>query len=356
MKFKKITVCLDMHGCPNRCKHCWLGATPNGSLNAEDLRYTAEQFRPYTRKLEVYDWYREPDYGSDYKEMWELCEELSDVHAPHFELVSFWRLARDEKYAEWLADLGMKYAQLTIFGDESMTDYFVGRRGAYIEILRAIDVLLENGICPRIQMFVNERNIGHLNYVERLINGLELERRCRDVGGEFSFFLHAGSCDGENEQFYDKWVTPQMLERIPKSLAELTVKHFGKKNIYEVFGEPEHRLYKEIAEDNSVRDIVCDNPVFYVDKDFNVYPNISAPTKYWSLGNLKSEGIENVLDNYRNNLGYAEGVFRDVPLSHLVKTCGARDGMGMFTRDDYIIYLLNKYCRKMGHCYNEKGE
>ena len=94
MKFKKITVCLDMHGCPNRCKHCWLGATPNGSLNAEDLRYTAEQFRPYTRKLEVYDWYREPDYGSDYKEMWELCEELSDVHAPHFELVSFWREIR----------------------------------------------------------------------------------------------------------------------------------------------------------------------------------------------------------------------------------------------------------------------
>ena len=87
-------------------------------------------------------------------------------------------------------------------------------------------------------MFVNERNIGHLNYVERLINGLELERRCREVGGEFSFFLHAGSCDGENEQFYGMRITPQMLERIPKSLAELTIKHFGKKNIYGVFGEP----------------------------------------------------------------------------------------------------------------------
>ena len=105
-----------------------------------------------------------------------------------------------------------------------------------------------------------------------------------------------------------------------------------------------------------MRDIVSDSPVFYVDKDFNVYPNITAPTKYWSLGNLKSDGVETVLDNYRGNLGYAEGVFRDVPLSHLVKTCGTRDGMGMFTRDDYIIYLLNKYCRKMGHCNNERGE
>jgi len=36
MKFEKITACLDMYGCPNRCKHCWLGNTPNGKLSVED--------------------------------------------------------------------------------------------------------------------------------------------------------------------------------------------------------------------------------------------------------------------------------------------------------------------------------
>ena len=25
MKFNRITACLDMFGCPNRCKHCWIG-------------------------------------------------------------------------------------------------------------------------------------------------------------------------------------------------------------------------------------------------------------------------------------------------------------------------------------------
>jgi len=39
MKFEKITACLDMHGCPNRCKYCWSGTTPDGNLPIFDLKY-----------------------------------------------------------------------------------------------------------------------------------------------------------------------------------------------------------------------------------------------------------------------------------------------------------------------------
>jgi len=53
MKFEKITACLDMYGCPNRCKHCWPGHTPNGNLTIDDLIFVAEQFRPFTDNLEV---------------------------------------------------------------------------------------------------------------------------------------------------------------------------------------------------------------------------------------------------------------------------------------------------------------
>lgn len=38
MQFEKITACLDMAGCPNRCRHYWLGNTPNGCLTTDDLR------------------------------------------------------------------------------------------------------------------------------------------------------------------------------------------------------------------------------------------------------------------------------------------------------------------------------
>lgn len=345
MKLKKITVCLDMHGCPNRCKHCWLGNTPNGSLNESDLRDVAERFRPYAEKLEVYDWYREPDYADNYKEMWALCNALSDEHAPHFELVSFWRLARDEDYAKWLAELGVKYAQLTLFGGEETTDYFVGRRGAYREILRSIDLLLDHGICPRIQTFVNARNIGELGRIEALISDRRLEERCREIGGEFSFFLHAGSCDGENERFYEARVTRELLSGIPEKLAALTLKHFGKKDIAEVFGSSERSLYEELSEDTSVRSIVSGEPVFYVDKDFNVFPNHTAPSAHWRIGNLR-DGAEKIVSDYLGDASPAQRVFAGVPVSRIVRKCGARDGMGLFSRDDYITYLVNRYCRE----------
>ncbi|MGN1143434.1 MAG: hypothetical protein ACI4SU_02625, partial [Anaerovoracaceae bacterium] len=85
MRMKKTTIALDMNGCPNRCRHCWIGHSPNGNLTEEDLKYAAAQFRPYTDCLEVYDWYREPDYHDDYKLRWELCEQLSDRKREHFE-------------------------------------------------------------------------------------------------------------------------------------------------------------------------------------------------------------------------------------------------------------------------------
>ena len=62
MQFKKITVCPDMYGCPNRLR-CWMGVTPNAHLGMDDLRFTASAFRPFTSCLEVDDWYREPDYA-----------------------------------------------------------------------------------------------------------------------------------------------------------------------------------------------------------------------------------------------------------------------------------------------------
>jgi MoaA/NifB/PqqE/SkfB family radical SAM enzyme len=150
MKFKKITVCLDMYGCPNRCKHCWLGTTPNGNLSIDDLIFVAEEFRPYTDNLEISDRYREEDYNDNYKELWRITTELSDTKTPHFENISYWRAVRDNEYVQWLSSLGVKAAQLTIFGDEATTDYYVGRKGAFQEILYAIDILLKYGIAPRI--------------------------------------------------------------------------------------------------------------------------------------------------------------------------------------------------------------
>lgn len=346
MKFNKITVCLDMYGCPNRCKHCWLGTTPNGNMSVSEIEFAAEQFRLYTDCFQIYDWYREPDYRDKYHELYRLCNQLSDKPIEHFELISFWRLVRDEKYVKWLSSLGLQKAQLTIWGSQETTDFYIGREGAYTEILESIEILLKNKISPRIQTFINKSNIDELIHVESLIKRLDLEERCRSFGGEFSFFLHQGSCDGENEKLYDIRVTPEDLKHIPELLEKYTLSHFNKSKIMDVFGRTEQSLYEELVQDYSTASYVSDSPVFFIDKDFNVYPNITAPAPHWCLGNLKRHGVKIVLENYVENNSAAQRTRLTVPICDIVKTQGDSTSQRLFSKNDYIEFLLNKYCRQ----------
>ncbi|MBD5104583.1 MAG: radical SAM protein [Ruminococcaceae bacterium] len=346
-KFDKLTVCLDMRGCPNRCRHCWLGAVPNGNMEKEELRFAAREFKPLANTFEIDFWYREPDFGDNYRELWELTEELSDVKTPHFEIMSFWRAVRDKDYIPWLYSLGVRVCQLTLFGGEEKTDHYVGRKGAYGEIVKTIEMLLEHKISPRIQAFVNKDNIDELCEIERLAEDMSLEKRCEQFGGKFVMFVHQGSCDGENEKFYDAWVTLDDLKKIPPKLAEKTLEHFGKQSLSEVFGETEHDLLLKLENDSSVTDFRESSPVFYVDRNFDVYPNVSTPEPFWCLGNLKRDKAERIAENYLENKSAAQNVSVTVPVCELAKKLGNPDSMRLFSKGDYFDYLLNRYCREM---------
>lgn len=344
--FHSITLALDMKGCPNRCKHCWMGWSPNGDMPEEDLTAAAADFAPFAGTLEILDWDREPDYSDRYRERWELCCKLSGPkpHQPHFELASVWRLVRDGSYAPWLASLGVETVQLTLFGGEETTDWYTGRKGAYREILQAIDVLLQNGVAPRIQVFVNRQNLPELSHIEQLIEKLDLDRRCREIGREFACFVHQGSCDGENRRFYDVWVTPEDLDKIPARLAAGTLKHFKAKTLLEVFGQPESELYRELLSDEATFRYVSDDPVFFIGHNYDVYPNITTPSPIWRLGNWKKDGAEAVLDAYANSRSPAQRTRLTVPARQLAEACGDPESRRLFGREDYIELLLHRYC------------
>lgn len=344
-KLNKVIVCVDMTGCPNRCKHCWLGVTPNGDMKKEDLLFIANAFRPYTNQLEIASWYREPDFRKDYKELWDLECQLSDNKAPHFELMSYWRIVRDNDYAGWLYSLGVRKCQLTLFGSEKVTDFYVGRKGAYSEIIRSIDILLEHGIAPRMQIFVNRDNIGQLPFIEELVYSLELEKRCKEINQEFQLCIHQGSCDGENEKLYDIRVTEEDLNKIPDKLAMSTLKHFRKSTLQEIFGKSEKDLIGELLKVKTTTSIVTTSPVFHVDANFNVYPNITQPAAWWCLGNLKIDGIEHIMYNYINNKSKAQKFINSIPIGDMVSLCGNSNSARLFNKADYIIYIQNQFCK-----------
>jgi len=343
--FDKIFVCLDMAGCPNRCRHCWLGCTPNGRLHADDLRAVAAAFRPYARQLEVASWYREPDYLPEYRALWDLENELSDRRTvTHWELLSVWRAVRDEAYIPWLKTLGIRSAQLTLFGGEQMTDDYTGRPGAYAEILATMDRLLKNAIALRIQVFVNKENLTDLEVVADLIQSHRLEERCAAIGMPFAAFVHQGSCDGENAKRVAIRPTPEDLAQIPPLLVEHTLRHFGQTSLEAVFGQTEQTLFSELEADGTTASLVSEQPVFFVDKDFKVYPNRSAPAPYWCLGDLREDGADKILNRYQNGASPAQQARKDVPLGAMVRACGDPSSRRLFSKDDYIDYILNTYC------------
>jgi MoaA/NifB/PqqE/SkfB family radical SAM enzyme len=334
-----------MAGCPNRCKHCWLGVTPNGRLHLNDLEYVADSFRPYTDALEVSSWYREPDYLDNYRELYDAECRLSTVHTPHFELMSFYRAVRDTEYVPWLRSLNVTACQLTLFGGERTTDDHYGRKGAFSEIMRTADLLLSNGIAPRFQIFIHQKNADEMALLEELFSQKGYAGRTEDMGREFVAFVHQGSCEGKNEKLYDVRVTPEEVSRLPDSLARSTLKHFQKQNLFEVFGQTEGALCRDFESDDSTRGFATDSPVFLVDKDYCVYPNITAPAQYWCLGNLKAEGCHAILDRYANNNSTAQHIAKTVPVRDMAKACGNKTSRRLFTKGDYYLYLLNRYCK-----------
>lgn len=83
-----LGIMVDLAGCPNRCRHCWLGEHRNGCMGAQEFIKIAIQFKRACeavengcRELSFFSWWREPDFHRDYRELWRLEQELSSPGA-----------------------------------------------------------------------------------------------------------------------------------------------------------------------------------------------------------------------------------------------------------------------------------
>lgn len=341
LEFQRLTVCLDMAGCPNRCLHCWLGHAPNGRFSPENLRWMAQQFRPFARRMEVFSWYREPDFRADYRALWALEQSLSDEKTPHFELLSTWRAAHDAGYIPWLESLGVRAVQLTFFGGATMTDRYTGRVGAYDELVSLLDPLRKHGITPRFQVFVNRENIGEMEEIVRLAQQKGLADDPR-----FRAFVHAGSCDGANEALYPVRVTPDDVKRLPEPLVRWTEQYLHQP-IRDVFGRTEAEWAAQLLDETQpIGSPLDDELVLYIDANWDVYPNVTAPQPAWRLGNLRTDGAENVLRRCVLQDAPALRICRETPAKALAAACADRSSQRLFTRGDYRIYLVNRYARE----------
>lgn len=334
---KPLNLAVDLAGCPNRCLHCWLGHMPNRSMEPEADAWIVERFRPYFEKICFYSWLREPDFCPDYRARWERDKQLSVGAQPRrFELASFWRLAREPDYARFLKELGVGCVQLSFFGLEETTDRYVGRRGAFRELLRATEVLLQNGIRPRWQGFLNEENREELVKLLALSEDLDLKRRCEKLGGEFRFFVHEGSCDGENRKLYPIRI---LKEHIPPELV------------------PYYLNYDKICTERELWERWKDDPghvdfhnageiVLYVSNGYDLYFNFTHMRSEWRIGNLRTDPLDELIRAVLEEDTPALRTARAVPLGELVRRYGDPASSRVFSPEDYQTWLLNTHLER----------
>jgi hypothetical protein len=342
-----IGVALDMHGCPNRCRHCWLSheVVSNRRMTEDDLRWVVEQFREFRRvgeqraaweRLRVSTWVREPDYSRDYRRLYELEQELSNLPSlrPQNELLSVWRLARDAEYAEWAYGTDVRVAQLSFFGTEKVTDWAFRRRGAFEDLLIATERLLAAGIRPRWQVFFTKRLLPDLPELISLADDMRLRERCEALGGPFVFWMHLPSPDGE--AFTIEYLRPTTadVEGLPREFLEQSEERIGGP-----IGVPEHKLVRELAgeEGPAVPDLESmapHGPWFAVMPNFDLYMSYSEISPAYRLGNLKAEGLARCIDVLENDANPGlHGLFR-IPVSELARRFGRPHGRRLYDAGD----------------------
>ena len=331
---KSLTLAVDLYGCPNRCLHCWLSHMPNRKMEEEADEWIVGCFKPYFEKIAFYSWLREPDYCKDYRERWERDKALSVNTIPRrFELASFWRLVRDPEYVLFLKEVGVKCVQLTLFGLKETTDRYVGRKGAFEELLKATDVLLENGICPRWQTFINEENKDEIVALLRLSEELKLQERAESIGSTFRFFVHAGSCDGENRKLY-----PIRINKghVPDELIPYYLNYNENDSEQELCEKLKHNDSPMVPHNEG--DIVI-----YVANDYDLFFNFTHMRKEWRIGNLKTDPIEELIRRIMDEDIPALEKARSITVGELVSKYGDPASNRLFEEEDYKMYLLNTH-------------
>ena len=329
MTVSKLDIAVDMYGCPNRCKHCWLGHMPNKKMDDDADEWIVSCFSPYFEKIAFYSWLREPDYCDDYKGRWEKDITLSkNVLPERFELASFYRIVRDDEYIPFLRSVGVRKVQLTLFGLKETQDRYVGRRGAYEEVVKATDLLIEGGIIPRWQCFINEENRDEIVELYHLALKTR-EEKCPKL----EFFVHEGSCDGENRKLYPIRINKR---HIPEEL----------KPVYLGFDEilTEKECCDILSRDESHPEFpIGDELTIYISNDYDVYYNLTNMTKPWIIGNLKKGDTEELVRKMVEGDTYALNSLRKTIWKELVGSYGDISSEKVFSLWDYREYLMNEY-------------
>ena len=351
IEMDQLGIGFDMHGCPNRCRHCWLGSAGNATLSEADVRWGVAQFRRYIhqecssiQKLSVATSFREPDYRDDYRYLYDLELELSDGPPDRYELLSIWRLARDENYAAWAKSVGPDTCQISFFGLQKTNDWFYRRKGAFEDALTATQHLLKVGMKPRWQIFLTRELLPELDALLNLTDRYQLRERVRDLGGAFQIFLYLPGPDHEGRKIENLRPLACEVADLPETILASTRQHLQTKTLWQT----EKTWIQEILSSDKPRNDEIRIPEtlwFFICSNWDVYSNVGTLEPWWRLGNLKKDSVKSIFSRFENNdIPGLQVLYHDCA-HDLATRYGDPEGQKIYSsREDLLSLYRAKHC------------
>jgi len=349
--WSRIGVAFDMRGCPNRCRHCYLGSADSRRLSVEAVRWGASRFREYIdgsqsslKKLSVASWFREPDYGDEYRQLYDLEAELTDGKPMRYELLSVWRLARDRSYAAWARSVGPDTCQISFFGSRKTNDWFYRRSGAFDDALVATERLLEVGMKPRWQLFLTTKLLPELDTLLALVDRLRLRERVRALGGRFVIFMHPPGPDHEARKIEDLRPTAAEVAGLPESILAPTRQHRAKETLWETEAALYARILRMGREGASDR-LLPDALWLFVRSDWDVFSNLGTLEPWWCLGNLKSDPVDRLIRRFEEDDIPGLRTLVRTPAVELAERYGDSTGRKIYSNvEDLLALYRAQHC------------
>ena len=350
---EQVGLAFDMRGCPNRCRHCYLGSGSNSTLSEEDVRWGVSQFRDFIaggntpiKSLSVTTWFREPDLGDDYRQLYDLEFELGDGKPNRYELLSVWRLARDDTYARWAKSVGPDTCQISFFGMRETNDWFYRRKSAFDDALTATERLMDTGMKPRWQVFLTTKLLPELEQLLALVDQHRIRERVQALGAEFQIFMHPPGPDYEARAIEDLRPTADRVTDLPEAILAPTRKHFGR----DVLWHTEATLYAEILNCDGGKnsdDLLPEVIWFFVCGNWDVFANVGTLEPWWCLGNLKQDSVETIIRRFENDdVPGLIVLFHESPI-RLAESYGDPRGQKVYSsKEDLLSLYQGNHCEK----------
>jgi len=352
---REISIAFDLCGCPNRCRHCWLGKASRKTIPLDEAERVFREARQRVRDGAFLPWLenvrhfgghvREPHYCPEYKALREKELELNagTDYASDYELLSVWRLARDPEYGKWAREIGVRRCQIALFGLGEVNDWFCRRKGAHADILAATSRLLENGIAPRWQVFLNRKGLPDLEGILHLAESLRLRERCEAIGSPFQLFLNDWTPVGEARRHAHLRIALEEAARIPQEMILATEEFTGKPFV--CTPEAEWITGMLQAEDRPIGVEEPPSHWLFLLPDGSVFPNVGSLEPWWRLGDFRREGLSAALAAFHADAVPALRAARSLTVHEAARRYGDPRGQRIYLSESDLRQLwLEKRC------------